>query len=185
MSALKPFVNLASCRSYRRIVNTTTFRARSSLPYVKCAKQCRRPFASARNASHPSKSTDRQRQILIAVQTLFLLGLVYKHLESEFKHPLALDTYDAYERSDHDPTKYRPFFRTPTIEEVNETLRWEESSKLLGSPSDILRYDSVKVPSNSPCEDVLITAMCSDSDDPNAVNENLQWAIWGVCDGHE
>ena len=184
MSPLKYFVHLASSRSYARFAKGIAFRARSSLPYVQSIKQNRRPFVSARNSSNSSYAVGRQRQILVAIQTLFLLGLAYKHWEAEFKHPRALDTNDFFERSNHDRTKYKPFFRTPTIEEVNEALRWEEASKCLGSPSDILRYDSVKVPCNTPCEDFVTTTTVSDTNDPNAVYESLQWALWGICDGH-
>ena len=185
MSAKKSSVRLASCRYHTPFAEETAFRARAFLPRVQYVKLYRRPFSSAQATSNASISTGWQRNILITLPTLFLLDFTYQQFNPDFRRPLALDTSDASEKVEHDAKQFKPLFRAPTIEEADEALRWEELSKCHGPPTDILRYDSVRVPSNSPCEDVLLTAMASDADDPNAVDQNVQWAMWGVYDGHE
>lgn len=183
MSAMKLHIHLASCRIIRRLSNHPAFRVHSSSSPAHFVKQHRRPFSSTRNASNTSPGPKPGLNILTALPAFCLLGFAYKHLSPEFNHPQALDVPDPIEGFDGRTVKYEPFLRPPTAEEVNENLRWEESSRCLGPPTGVLRYDAVRIPSNQPCEDYLITVFGSQGD-PNVIGENLKWFVWGVFDGH-
>lgn len=185
MSSIKSFVQLASCRCTTRGNTTRSLRVRSTLSFINFPKRHQRPFASGRSTSDPSNSTIIRQAILIALPTFCLLGFAYKHINPDFFHPLILDAPDPYHAGDANlrVVQYYPNYRAPTIEEVNDSLGWEEGSKCLGPPSDVLRYDIVRVPSNNPCEDEHIAAMDSTSS-PDVVDENLGWIMWGVFDGH-
>ena len=185
MSAIKSSTYLASCRPMTRLTRPRPSRARSNLPSVHFYHHRRRPFSFARDTSNVQTSTDPGRSILIALPALCLLGLAYRHINPEFRHPLALDAHDP---PDHEgiharTVKYQPVIRPPTIEAVNEILRWYEHSRCLGHPSDVLRYDSVTIPANEPCEDMHLTVFDSHMD-PSVIDESLLWIVWGVLDGH-
>lgn len=183
MSPIKSYIHLASRWSIRRLSDKPAFQVRFSLSSLKSAKKCQRPFSSTQVTSSTPTSSNPGINLLTALPALCLLGFAYKHLNPEFNHPQALDVPDPSEGVDARTVQYKPFLRPLTAEEVNENLRWEESSRCLGPPTDVLRYDSVRIPSNQPCEDYLVTAFGSGVGS-NVMGENLEWIIWGVFDGH-
>jgi len=73
--------------------------------------------------------------------------------------------------------RYSPPIPPVTMAQANEALRWEESYNAVGEGSGVLRFDTVRVPSNSPPEDELISASGYEDDE-------LKWLMWGVFDGH-
>ena len=73
--------------------------------------------------------------------------------------------------------RYSPPIVPMTIEQANEALRWEESSHIVGRNSGVNRFDTVRVPSNSPPEDELVSASGHEDDE-------IKWCLWGVFDGH-
>ena len=73
--------------------------------------------------------------------------------------------------------KYIPLILPYSMNEANEALRWEESSKICGMGSGVLRCDSVRVPSNLPCEDEIISAL-------GQTDDEIKWLLWGLFDGH-
>lgn len=183
MSTIKSYIHLASCRFLGRLSRKSLYRVRSSLSSLKSTKQYQRSFSSTRNTPKISTSPKPGLNILTALPALCLLGFTYKHLNPEFNHPLALDVPDPSEGVDSRAVQYRPTLRPPTAEEVSDILRWEESSRCLEPPTDVLRYDSVRIPSNQPCEDYLVTAFLSGARS-NVMGKNSEWFISGLFDGH-
>ena len=182
MSAINSFAQRASCRCITRVKTTRPLQVRSTLSFVTFPRQSQRPFSSGRSTPNLSNTVISRRKILLALPALCLLGFAYKQTNPEFSHPLALDAAGPYERGGADPRlllQYEPAIRAPTIEEINDSLRWEEGSRCIGPPSDVLRLDTVRVPSNNPCEDDFFAISV-----PDSVDENLRWIMWGVFDGH-
>ena len=184
MPTIKSFIHLASCKFITRLRSTPSTRVRDPLSSIKFVRQHPRPFSSTH---HPSTTStpNHTRTILTTLPALGLLAFAYKHFNPEFGHPLALDTPSSnnFEFVDAQDAQYRSPLRPLSADEASDYLRWEESSRCLGAPSDVLRYDAVRVPSNQPSEDVVFTAFGS-SGDPSVVDEDLRWIAWGVFDGH-
>lgn len=65
-----------------------------------------------------------------------------------------------------------------TADQATGILRWEESSHIVGQASGVQRFDNVRVPSNSPVEDEIVSASGTEGGD-------VKWLIWGVFDGRK
>lgn len=120
----------------------------------------------------------------IAAATLAGLGYaVYRYSNSV---PLVLETWSP-ETPRKDGATYQAMnYEVPTpasLDQANAILRWEEVSETVGGGSGILRTDSVRVPSNEPCEDEYFTQLAGYERD-SSTYANLRWMMWGVFDGH-
>ena len=73
--------------------------------------------------------------------------------------------------------RYLPSNQPFTVEQVNAALRWDEHSQMCGMGSGILRFDTVQIPSNLPCEDFMTSIAGHEKGE-------IAWAAWGVFDGH-
>ena len=184
MYAVKPSLYLASCKSTVRFTQPSLSRFRSHSVSSFFVKQLRKRTSSSRNTPNSPTSPDQSRRLLIALPGLCLLGYAYKYFNPEFDRPLALDALDP-EIKHAKQIANVPFVPLPkTIEDANECLKWEENSDLVGVTSDVLRYDSVRIPSNVQCEDEYIYEAGTLRLVPDHISEDFQWSLWGIFDGH-
>ncbi|KAK4691562.1 pyruvate dehydrogenase phosphatase, partial [Lecanoromycetidae sp. Uapishka_2] len=106
------------------------------------------------------------------------MALTYYKLYVEEPAPLCFPGISDEERGHVDIERR---YSTPVVpltsSQASEILRWEQSSHTIGGASGVQRFDTVRVASNSPVEDELVSA---------SGNEDgaVKWMMWGVFDGH-
>ena len=141
------------------------------------------------NRHHISKSTHRNNVTYLSAGTnwsssfwcgcsmTFVLGtgIAYSFFMT---NPLRLEgNNQKLLHSDLLYEKYIPVIIPSSLDHASDTLRWEENAAQCGMGSGVLRYDSVRVQSNLPCEDHMNSASGLEEDE-------MRWLLWGVYDGH-
>ncbi len=151
-----------------------------SFHYLGTNRQSRTLYSWHRNASNPprlQKWNGALSQGIFAAVLFTGVATSYTIVNSK---PMKLDTpepSDDYLGLEDVVQQYSPPIPPMTMEQANEMLRWEESYQIVGKGSGVLRFDTVRIPSNSPTEDEQLSASGHEDND-------IKWLVWAVFDGH-
>lgn len=111
-----------------------------------------------------------------AVAAGLVIGIPAGFLAQDFVTPSTPHLHDFYEGSlEWKGKAIKPF----DLSDVAAWLRKEQSSHKGPSGSGVKSWDIVRCPSNTICEDNLVTAQCVVSS-----SQERPWLFWGVFDGH-
>lgn len=142
----------------------------------------RHRYHSGPERLHPKEATSTPIRAIAAAALAGLGYAVYLYSNSV---PLVLETWSPI-TTDKDRASLNTASHVSNpldIDQANGILRWEEVSKAIGEGTGILRIDSVRVPSNYPCEDEYFGPFGGYERD-DSTYANLKWMMWGVFDGH-
>jgi len=114
---------------------------------------------SNRGILYPIRAQQSRQTVSYSIRFAILLATVGTIYNFFTKKTLKLESIDdRMLGAEYVDRRYLSPIVPLTIQQANEALRWEEGSQTVGLGSGVQRFDSVKIASNSPCEDQHVAA---------------------------